>query len=74
MPLTHPILSYPPILHRVFSMPLKDLLTDRVFGVIHVINKVGNDVFTASDEMLIKLFVHHLETTLSHCNVYTRTK
>ena len=73
MPLTHPILSYPPILHRVFSMPLKDLLTDRVFGVIHVINKVGNDVFTASDEMLIKLFVHHLETTLSHCNVYTRT-
>ena len=54
-------------------MPLKDLITERVFGVIHVLNKVGNDVFTASDEMLIKLFVHHLETTLSHCNVYTRT-
>ena len=54
-------------------MPLKDLITERAFGVIHVNNKGSNDVFTASDEMLIKLFVHHLETTLSHCNVYTRT-
>lgn len=61
------------IAHRVCSMPLQDQLTERCFGVVHVINKAGNDVFTSSDEMLLKVFVHHLETTLSLCNVYART-
>jgi hypothetical protein len=61
------------VAHRVSSMPLHDQLTEGSFGVIHFVNKVDNDVFTSSDEMLLKIFAHHLETTLSACNVYTRT-
>ena len=30
-------------------------------------------MFTASDEMLLKIFVHHFEWMLSACNVYART-
>ena len=35
--------------------------------------KAGHGVFTASDEMLLKIFVHHFTWMLSACNVYTRT-
>ena len=40
---------------------------------MHFANKAGFGVFTASDEMLLKIFVHHFEWMLSACNVYTRT-
>jgi hypothetical protein len=60
-------------LHRVFSVPLKDQVTGKVFAVVHMGNRTGNAVFTAADETLLKVFTHHLEWVLSACNVYTRT-
>ena len=40
---------------RVLSVPLKDQITDRVVGVMHIINKTSNDVFTAADDILYKV-------------------
>ena len=45
-----------------------------VTGVIHIANKRNRTAFTAPEEMVLTVFVHHLEWLLGACNEHTRAR
>ena len=57
---------------RLFSVPLRDRVTNRVFGAINLINKHENDFFTNADELFLSIFALQTETLLSSCYMFSR--
>lgn len=56
---------------RVLSMPLKEVSTGNVFGVIHFINKGFNDEpFGEADEFYATVFASQVQTILASVDVY----
>ena len=59
-------------IQRLFSIPLTDRMTGKVFGAFNLINKYENDFFTNADQLFIGILAVQMETLFSCCHIFSR--